>query len=448
MKNLILPFSIAAAFVSFTSEAQNLSPSNPVSCSGNDTLTVQGLSINAPSKAIKASGNCVLVVIGSDVRGATDVIKASGNAEIIIKGSRVAGTSDVIRTSGNATISIQNSSVSGTEATLRAGGRSTIQYYQVSLTGGIRKSGNGSIVEVNSPVDVTAGAAPQTGSVIVGSGTGTGIDVGSDGTIALGTEGTGIGIGSDGAIALGTPGAGIGIGSDGAISLGTGETGIGIGSGGEVSLNTVGTGVNIGSDGSIALGTDGAGIDITSDGSISLGAGDSSIVLDGNFLRLNGGNSQIEVQSEWRNSGSVTLSTQEADTVISQLGGKQQDGEVTLNFSGDILFDFGSADINVDAAAQLRRVAAVVRAKSVGDVTVVGHTDSVGSDGFNQRLSERRALSVIRWFNSNEGIPASVMRARGLGEKSPIAYNVLPDGSDNPTGRAQNRRVELKFSSR
>ena len=67
---------------------------------------------------------------------------------------------------------------------------------------------------------------------------------------------------------------------------------------------------------------------------------------------------------------------------------------------------------------------------------VEGHTDSVGTDDFNQSLSERRAESVKSYL-TQQGIPAASIRSRGLGEGQPVATN------DSATGRQQNRRVEV-----
>jgi OOP family OmpA-OmpF porin len=68
---------------------------------------------------------------------------------------------------------------------------------------------------------------------------------------------------------------------------------------------------------------------------------------------------------------------------------------------------------------------------------VTGHTDSVGSDAFNQRLSERRAQAVVAYLES-KGVGAGRLRASGAGESQPIADNGTEEG------RAKNRRVELK----
>ena len=69
-------------------------------------------------------------------------------------------------------------------------------------------------------------------------------------------------------------------------------------------------------------------------------------------------------------------------------------------------------------------------------IQIEGHTDSTGSDSYNQLLSERRASSV-RDFLLNQGIEPARTRATGYGERSPVASN------DTPAGREQNRRVEL-----
>ena len=67
---------------------------------------------------------------------------------------------------------------------------------------------------------------------------------------------------------------------------------------------------------------------------------------------------------------------------------------------------------------------------------VEGHTDSVGGDDYNQRLSEQRGAAV-RDYLTQQGMPASSLTAKGLGKSQPVASN------DTATGRQQNRRVEL-----
>lgn len=110
----------------------------------------------------------------------------------------------------------------------------------------------------------------------------------------------------------------------------------------------------------------------------------------------------------------------------------------------DVLFAFNKSDLTGDARAKIRDIAEVLESGRVQNrqVSIEGHTDSIGSDEYNQRLSERRAESVASALD-REGVPQSRMQARGFGKKYPIAPNKNSDGSDNPEGRAKNRRVEV-----
>lgn len=111
----------------------------------------------------------------------------------------------------------------------------------------------------------------------------------------------------------------------------------------------------------------------------------------------------------------------------------------TLVFSdlGEVLFAFDSAQLTPAARATLDQVVAKLSAADVLGITVDGHTDSVGSDAYNQGLSLRRADSVAAYLSS-QGVAAGKLKARGFGESRPVADN----GSD--AGRAQNRRVEIQ----
>jgi OOP family OmpA-OmpF porin len=79
---------------------------------------------------------------------------------------------------------------------------------------------------------------------------------------------------------------------------------------------------------------------------------------------------------------------------------------------------------------------------STGPIHIDGYTDSVGSAAYNVTLSEERARTVRDWLASHGYIAASTPYA-GHGKADPVAPNANPDGSDNPAGRAQNRRVEI-----
>ena len=72
-----------------------------------------------------------------------------------------------------------------------------------------------------------------------------------------------------------------------------------------------------------------------------------------------------------------------------------------------------------------------------------GYTDAIGGSEYNQKLSEGRANSVKQWLTTQGGISAVAQQTRGFGKAHPVAPNIRPDGSDNPEGRAKNRRVEV-----
>ena len=118
-------------------------------------------------------------------------------------------------------------------------------------------------------------------------------------------------------------------------------------------------------------------------------------------------------------------------------------GELKLNLSADILFAFDSARIRPAAERALSRVALVIREVRPRRVRIEGHTDALGSDAYNLKLSLRRARAVRDWLVRRGGISARLLRVAGFGERRPVAPNRLPDGSDNPAGRRLNRRVEV-----
>ena len=112
-----------------------------------------------------------------------------------------------------------------------------------------------------------------------------------------------------------------------------------------------------------------------------------------------------------------------------------------ITLEDGILFDFGKSDIRPDAAQTLSTLATVLNDAKVPSAHIYGHTDSVSDEAFNQKLSEDRANAVKNEL-SKDGVSAT-LDATGYGETKPVAPNENPDGSDNPAGRALNRRVEI-----
>jgi outer membrane protein OmpA-like peptidoglycan-associated protein len=115
----------------------------------------------------------------------------------------------------------------------------------------------------------------------------------------------------------------------------------------------------------------------------------------------------------------------------------RQGDELLLRMPSGITFAFNRFDVQPQFQATLNQVAQTLNAYPATMIDVLGHTDSVGSDEYNQRLSEQRAQAVASYLIAR-GVSQSRIAVRGYGETMPIADN----GSE--AGRAANRRVELK----
>lgn len=115
----------------------------------------------------------------------------------------------------------------------------------------------------------------------------------------------------------------------------------------------------------------------------------------------------------------------------------RQGDDIILRMPSGITFDVDRYDIKPQFQSTLNEVAQTLAQYQQTYIDVLGHTDSTGSDAYNQALSERRAQSVANYLASR-GVAPARMATRGFGETQPIA--------DNATeyGRAQNRRVEIK----
>jgi outer membrane protein OmpA-like peptidoglycan-associated protein len=118
---------------------------------------------------------------------------------------------------------------------------------------------------------------------------------------------------------------------------------------------------------------------------------------------------------------------------------KQLDQDCHVALYG-INFDFNKSTLRPDSDPTLEKVLALLKSRPDLKLEVQGHTDNVGSDDYNLKLSDARAASVVAWLVS-KGIAADRLTAHGYGMRQPIADN----GSDE--GRAKNRRVELRKQS-
>ena len=144
----------------------------------------------------------------------------------------------------------------------------------------------------------------------------------------------------------------------------------------------------------------------------------------------------------------IEANSQKVQSTLKDLRAKVTETEIRIDLSGDILFDFDKYDIRADAEDTLKKIGDIIRAYKSPEVTISGHTDSKGSEEYNQQLSEKRAKAVKRWFVDHAGIDPKILKAIGYGESRPKAPNKRPDGSDNPEGRQKNRRVEILIKKR
>ena len=115
----------------------------------------------------------------------------------------------------------------------------------------------------------------------------------------------------------------------------------------------------------------------------------------------------------------------------------RQGDDIVLRMPSGITFAYDRYDIQPQFQATLDQVAQTLTAYNQTYIDVLGHTDSTGSDAYNQGLSERRAQSVASYLTSR-GVQPARIATRGFGESAPIATNATDEG------RAENRRVEIK----
>ena len=137
---------------------------------------------------------------------------------------------------------------------------------------------------------------------------------------------------------------------------------------------------------------------------------------------------------------------QDLQQAMTALDAEIIDQKIRISLSADLLFDFDQYEVKPDADAELRTLTTVLRETDSGWVRIVGHTDAMGADDYNQRLSEQRAEAIKRWLLGPGEVEADVtIETSGQGESDPVAPNSNTDGSDNVAGRALNRRVELEI---
>ncbi|HJS95832.1 MAG TPA: OmpA family protein [Solirubrobacteraceae bacterium] len=115
-----------------------------------------------------------------------------------------------------------------------------------------------------------------------------------------------------------------------------------------------------------------------------------------------------------------------------------------ITLRSDVLFHFAKSNLTSAAHSILGRLAPQIKSRAIGPVKITGYTDSIGTDAVNIPLSNARAHSVVAALQPLT--PGVSYESSGKGSNDPVAPNTKPDGSDNPAGRALNRRVTIVFS--
>ena len=289
------------------------------------------------------------------------------------------------------------------------------------------------------------GNALVSGSTVLG-GDGSGVTTNSSGTVVNGGDGSGVITQGPISIVYGGDGTGVYTNADTGLSINVNEDGSGVYSTPTLSINLDGMG-----GGNYTASFKTISIIHNGDGSAHYSTATVSIINNGD-----GSGSYSDSTMTIRNNGDGTAvvngtTVTDAPKVdkVSKLGKfppitslqPVESCGTLITLEDGVLFDFGKSDIRPDAAQTLKSLAGVLNNAKVPAAHIYGHTDSVSDEAFNQQLSEARANAVKNDLAKN-GVTAT-LDATGYGESKPVAPNENADGSDNPAGRALNRRVEI-----
>lgn len=139
----------------------------------------------------------------------------------------------------------------------------------------------------------------------------------------------------------------------------------------------------------------------------------------------------------------LTLGLTCASIALTQLDVRETAANTQIDLSTDVLFDFGKSTIRAEADGTLIRSADLLRNRKVTAVLVQGHSDTRGTPDYNVKLSRQRAEAVRDRLAREPGLNQVAFRVEAFGATRPVAPNTKNDGTDNPEGRKQNRRVTL-----
>jgi outer membrane protein OmpA-like peptidoglycan-associated protein len=139
----------------------------------------------------------------------------------------------------------------------------------------------------------------------------------------------------------------------------------------------------------------------------------------------------------------LTVALASSSIALTQLDVRETPQATRVELPADVLFTFGESVIRDAAVPSLQRTATLFRERHITMARVEGHTDNKGPDAVNEKLSTARADAVANWLKSQDGLTQVQFTVQGFGARQPVTPNTNPDGSDNPNGRLQNRRVTI-----
>ena len=268
--------------------------------------------------------------------------------------------------------------------------------------------------------------------------------IGEHGVFEIGADGDGHAVTGDGVVEVRPDGSGSVVNDAGTFEVHADGSGTYVGAHGNIELDGKGAGNWVGAFGNIENHGDGSGRWIGGEGSIEINA-------DGSGKWIGGPEGIVENRGD----GTGTVGAVAREVKMAPLPPLPPAGRfplldkfkpsgapcgfvITLN--DKVLFDFDKSDVRADAGKVLDVLATALGKVQASAMEIRGHTDSKGSDDYNQALSERRAEAVVAALRQR-GV-AREASARGFGETQPVAPNEV-GGKDNPGGRQLNRRVEI-----
>ena len=226
-----------------------------------------------------------------------------------------------------------------------------------------------------------------------------------------------------------------------------------------LNVNADGSGTYVGPEGTISVDGKGGGTWVGKWGNITIHAdGSGSWTGDNDVVEIqaNGAGTWVGSQMQTNHGdGTGTVGPEEKATQMAPwplapkvgklplLNKLSMPGQVcgyVISLDDQVLFDFDQATIRPDASNILTELANALKQITASAIEIRGHTDSKGSEEYNQTLSENRALAVLKALQQQAQF--SHIEAHGYGESKPVAPNEV-DGKDSPSNRQLNRRVEI-----